>query len=169
MKEFTLVSRGFAWCDHISVQLFLEKKCDKLILHLPSRLNDKKNAFIDDTYGRRLNDWHRVFSSKLNINSIQEIGQAINTEGCRFFYDEYGMKTSSRMMIIESFFMIGFSDSNENEPTKGYTKYTWDRFQHKESNRIHVKLNPVIKKIQGNIPVLRSSNKKRTRKRKIEE
>lgn len=80
-----MVSGGAAWADHVAVRLFLEKTVPLLGLHLPAFVSrdgfvDQPNAENFGRSGRKAGEistgYHRDFSTRLNIDSLEELSRA---------------------------------------------------------------------------------------------
>lgn len=83
-KEPVLVSGGAAWADHVAVKLWADKKTERLELHLPSHFDTIIGKYIDNgkinstsNPGGISNYYHKNFSKICNIDSLQELSEAI--------------------------------------------------------------------------------------------
>lgn len=130
-SDIELVSGGSAWSDHLAILLFFEmyKEGIKLRLHLPCLFID--NEFESNTYGKTLNELHRQFSQKCEINSLLQIRQAIDLGAQVYNHNGFFRRNDE---IAETDFMIAFT-FGQNEPKPGGTADTWSKF--KSPNKIH--------------------------------
>jgi hypothetical protein len=78
-----LVSGGAAWADHVAVELFNRGIVPKLTLHLPApwqgdKYQDNGTRNFRTNPGGTANYYHRLFSSRMQRNTLGEIQTAIN-------------------------------------------------------------------------------------------
>lgn len=147
-----LVSGGAAWADHVAVHTWLEfQKELKLFLYLPCKWDAAKHQFLDTNVrdykqnpGGTSNYYHKLFSPKVNFNSLEEINTC------------YKLQQETRQVVIfdngKGFFdrniqvgkvdvLLAFTFNNANIPADGGTLHTWKYSTAAE--KIHFDLNKV--------------------------
>ena len=80
-KATSAVSGGAAYADHLAVRAYLDGRVDDLLLFLPAAWSSGR--FVPDprvTFnpGRTMNSYHKAFSDKVGIDSLSEIGRALD-------------------------------------------------------------------------------------------
>jgi hypothetical protein len=124
------VSGGAAWADHTAVSLYLKYDSGQfsLSLHLPAKLTT--NGFVEraDKYdtGRTSNYYHKLFSKKLEIDSIDELNCAINSGAKTTIGTDF--KARNTLVANESDILLAFTFGEGAELKDGGTKDTMDKF-----------------------------------------
>lgn len=138
-----LISGGAAWSDHIAVNLFLNSTFD-LTLHLPTDFKDGKYKDVSGfKCGDTANYYHKLFSEKLKINSLQQIDNAISN--LADVEITYGFKQRNTMIAMDSNILLAFTFGNGERLKEGGTKDTMDKF-----------LNRIGKREEGPLAILRA-------------
>jgi hypothetical protein len=137
-----LVSGGAAWADHLAVVMYLENNVAGLRLHLPAPWNNKKFDGYYGTSGGAANYYHKKFSSIVEINSLEQIQEAIN-KGAEITIEPmangYGaMFARNKKVADESTSMLAYTFGEGNVPDDGGTKVTWN--MSKITDKTHVPL-----------------------------
>jgi len=133
-EEIMLVSGGSAWCDHIAVTLFLQKKCSALLLYLPCTFDEKFDPTSNS--GAALNQYHTSFCATTTIDSFAQIkesrekGAILNTASKSFL-------ARNNLVANDLDYAIAFTMSKTKEPNEGGTAYTWKRIKCK---KVHIRL-----------------------------
>jgi hypothetical protein len=150
-KDFTLVSGGAAWADHIAVSLYNSDKVGFLRLHLPAPLVKRGKVWQYEggsgTSGSAANYYHKLYKEATGSDGLREIAHAIE-KGCNITYqpvsDGYGaMFARNNLVAAEAQAGLAYTFGTGKEPADGGTKYTWDRI---EGRRVHVDLNKLLEK-----------------------
>lgn len=91
------VSGGAAWADHIAVRLFNKQAISQLTLHLPAPFDPARHRFHETGSGdwrtdpgRVANYYHGLFSRRLEINSLAELGQALRNGAQHTLVEDIG-------------------------------------------------------------------------------
>lgn len=139
LKKFALVSGGAAWSDHVAVSLFLMEgaPCLELNLHLPCKFEN--DQFENSREGIIANELHRVFSKKIGHHSLKEIQEARSKAACQL-HTHSGFLASNTEIAQSADYLIAFSWSRVDAPTKGGTLDTWNKFGKGEKKRKHISL-----------------------------
>ena len=135
------VSGGAAFADHIAISLFNHKKIEKLFLHLPVEF-DIKYKETQDKYcpGRIANWYHKNFSKKCGIDSLQEIKLAIKN-GAEMLVTP-GFKERNTKVAFDSSILIALTFGAEAYIKNGGTQDTCKKFLDLgKENLIHINLN----------------------------
>lgn len=136
-KEVEIVSGGAALSDHVAVSLFLEGTINKIKLCLPCHFNQSRYVETN-SIGKNSNRYHDFFHRKTGINSLCEIQTAIDqgakTEVYSGFFDRNNKVAKSQYVLAfsledgnYSIWVPGEKSSIKSRPTKGGTKYTWNK------------------------------------------
>ena len=137
-----LISGGAAWADHLAVNLFLNNSEHlSLTLHLPCEFLNGK--YIESSKcGPISNHYHKKFSDKLGIDSLQQIESAINL-GCEKTVSNDSFFERNAKISVDSNILLAFTYGNEKELKDGGTKDTFEKFLHKKDRGIafHINLN----------------------------
>ncbi len=130
-NKIELISGGAAYCDHIAVKLFLKHPNSKLTLHFPCKWNTTNIEFFDTKVvdwktnpGGTANYYHKLFNKKCNINSFEDINNAIDL-GANII-DSYNGFHKRNIIVGICDYMIAFSFASGNEPSDGGTLFTWN-------------------------------------------
>lgn len=104
-KDFELISGGCAFADHLAVRAFNEGIATKLILSLPAEFSNK---YENSKFGKIANHHHDHFNKICNLNSFEEISQAINNGAevyfCKDFFDRNNVIIdNSNKLIVFTF------------------------------------------------------------------
>lgn len=78
--DYTLVSGGAAWADHLAVLLFLDGTAPKLTLHLPAEFRNGRfisRGFSNMDPARISTYYHSLFSKALGRDTLAEISAAV--------------------------------------------------------------------------------------------
>ena len=121
-SEVILVSGGAAWSDHIAVKLFNEGAYPNLELNFPTYFRDGK--FINNNTGNTSNMYHKVFSGVCDINSLEEISEAISNN-CSIRVGKGFLDRNN--YVADCDYMIAFTFNNGDIPAKGGTLDTWNK------------------------------------------
>lgn len=146
-KDYTLVSGGAAWGDHLAVALFLAKRVSKLHLHLPAPLGQGDS--FEGAYGSAgatTTMYHQRFTKATGICGIREIRQAIE-DGAKVTFQRAGPGMGAffaRNILVakEADAVLAYTWGTGKEPADGGTKHTWDQHIkfHPTGRRVHVPL-----------------------------
>jgi len=137
-----LVSGGAAWVDHVAVRLYLEKKVASLTLHLPCEWDTDLCKFREygggGGRGVSVNIHHKIMSAACGIDSLAEIGEVMKHKNVNvYIWDGFHQRNDK---VATADYMIAYTKGETYPPRGSNAKYTWDRFKHKESRRIHIRL-----------------------------
>lgn len=157
-----LVSGGASWADHLAVSLFLAGKAAELQLHFPCQfhIDEQENwmwskklsvpGFADSgernfisNPGGTLNYYHRLFSEKMQANTMAGIAQAIQKGGVMSVH--YPMRAGGSA-LHERNLAIGrnldrlyaFTWGEEKAPRDGGTGHCWSMSNSK--TKLHIPL-----------------------------
>lgn len=131
--NYTLVSGGAAWADHVAVRLYLEGFCENLTLHFPARWDKNKfdNASKD---GFMSNKYHTAFSARMKVDTLSEISQAIEKGAKVITYNGFFLRNKE---VAKSDVILAFSWAENESEISGGTGYTWSLAKGK---KIHIPL-----------------------------
>lgn len=73
-----LVSGGAAWADHLAVHAFLQGWVDGLRLYMPAPFTSGKFVGPSGSAASAANYYHDLFQAATGLNSLAEIGRAID-------------------------------------------------------------------------------------------
>lgn len=116
-----IISGGAAWADHVAVSLYLKDFVPNLKLHLPCAFISEECRFYSNNYGSTLNYYHRAFSSKVYINSLEEIGESIK-KGCKIQVSNGFFARNDK--VAQSDYLLAMTFGKENFVKKGGTSHT---------------------------------------------
>lgn len=133
-----LSSSGAAWCDHVAIAIYLDKRAlgATLTLHLPCDFVD--GEFFDN--GKRwsglhnpggiVNKQHAEFAAVLGRSTLAEINQAKSLGATLRIVEKGGFFACSQALIHECDELIAFGwagkdDEGNQRPSTPGTKYTW--------------------------------------------
>lgn len=143
-KDYTLVSGGAAWADHLAVELFLANKVSRLTLHLPAPFNTIHKNFEGIGLGSATaaNYYHERFRAATGIDSLRQIKEAIQHPRCIWTEQPRatgysGMFARNDLVAADAEACLAYTWGEGSEPEDGGTKYTWDRVK---GRRVHVSL-----------------------------
>lgn len=126
-----LVSGGAAIADHLAVNLYLSGDFPGLglTLHLPTEFKNGKfvETFLAYDTGQTANHYHRIFSSKFGLNSLDEIDAAIRA-GAKTTIGKNNFKARNTLVANDSDVLLAFTFGNGPELKDGGTKDTMDKF-----------------------------------------
>ncbi len=141
--KITLVSGGAAWSDHVAVDLFQSDYVKNAKLYLPTEWDaqNKKYHEADDMYdsGKTSNYYHKLFSTKVQRNTLQDIDSAIK-KGLVVNTNHKGFKTRNTQ-VAKSDYLIAFTWGSGSEPNDGGTLDTWNKSNSKF--KYHVNLSKI--------------------------
>ena len=155
-----LVSGGAAWAgefdlqklchfecklyfaDHIAVTLYLQEKAAALTLHVPAAWESTGDGyrFIDNRKpsqsnpGRVANKLHKTFGEKVNEETLRQIDSCKHLGATLQVHDGFKKRND---YVARSDYLIAFSWSDGEEPTKGGTMDTWSKCTGK---KLHIPL-----------------------------
>ncbi|KAL6041651.1 DprA-like DNA processing chain A [Balamuthia mandrillaris] len=147
-----LVSGGAAWADHVAVTLWNMGKClekrqpSKLTVYMPCPWDFKQQRYHDDgrvdwrsNPGGTSNYYHRLFSQKLQCNTLAGIHQAASS-GAVLDSSHKGLfqrntAVAANVDCLIAFTFLPFSD--------GGTKHTWDSCP-SSVRKVHVPLDTLL-------------------------
>jgi hypothetical protein len=123
-----LVSGGAAWADHVAVDLFHRRVCEKLSLHLPAEWDSEAGCYRENTdAGKTSNYYHHLFTTKTNgFSTMADIQEAI-AHGAHYDVSN-GFFTRNNLVARESDVLLAFTFGNGHVLKDGGTKNTWDAF-----------------------------------------
>ena len=127
-KDIELISGGSSYADHIAIHLYFRyhKNGINLTLHLPYK-------FINCSFTHNaLNNYHKIFSTKCGINSLQHIQIALNTGAKHYVHNGYHDRNN---YVGNTDYLIAFTFGRNGSLKPGGTKNTWDNSSCK--NKIH--------------------------------
>ena len=148
-----LISGGAAWADHLAVQLFNQGEVEKLDLYLPARWNtfayEEGTGYGTQNPGGTSNYYHRKFSERLGIESLEEIQAAI-VHGASIHFDKGGFFGRNNLVAQNSDSVLALTfgsrdyegawvDANAAGLKDGGTAHTWNQCRHHEYVR-HITL-----------------------------
>lgn len=135
-EELLLISGGAAYSDHLAVRFFNEfyDLKVKLLLHMPARFDKVNNKFVDNKDADIANHYHKLFSEKCNLNSLEEISLAYKNGMVDRIHD--GFFARNRLVALGQN-MIAFTFSSTGEPADGGTANTWKQCK---GNKLHIDL-----------------------------
>lgn len=125
-----LVSGGAAWCDHLAVRMFLDRKLNhRLTLQLPCKFGNRQfeeyEVYNGMNIGKVSNYYHKKFSTTVGINSLEEIDTAIHS-GCDV---EFGKGFFDRnLQIAKADQLIAFTYGSGAKLKDGGTSHTADNY-----------------------------------------
>jgi hypothetical protein len=137
-SKVTLISGGSSWIDHVAVQLFLTGEFAGLELYLPADFDFPLKKYDKSSYeGRRLNELHQKFSSKVGSNTLEELHQALfNPKTTMDVGDDFFIRNTK--IAINSDHLLAFTfNGNHDYPVKGGTMDTWSKFK---GEKVHLSL-----------------------------
>lgn len=127
-SSIELVSGGAAYADHIAVLLFLKyhKKGIRLTLHLPCKFGNNQFLESGSQYknARYANGYHRPFSKKCKINSLNDIHRAIQLGANIHVHKGFHSRND---YVAQTDHMVAFTFGVGQTLKPGGTKYTWDK------------------------------------------
>jgi DNA helicase II / ATP-dependent DNA helicase PcrA len=141
-KDYTLVSGGAAWADHLAVELFLAGNVKHLILHLPSMFNFRRFVGPSNSSASAANYYHEQFTKITGFDSRRQIEEALSKNGCTYTEQPsaagYGGMFARNVLVAQAVdACLAYTWGEGTEPTDGGTKYTWDRIT---GRKVHVDL-----------------------------
>jgi hypothetical protein len=146
-SSVALVSGGAAWSDHLAVMLFLNELLTdpyaSLTLHLPCKWDSKVKAAVDNgksdwklNPGRIMNNYHKVFSKRMDTFTLDEIETArLMGAVIKDDYDGFHQRNSQ---VAASDYLIAFTWGDGDTPKDGGTADTWRKSKSKW--KVHVPL-----------------------------
>lgn len=143
-EDIELWSGGSSGIDHICVILALKYKC-KVKLFLPSKFENE--SFYDNgeysytkNTGKQLNQLHKKFSQKVDINSLEQINTLIHQNNCEIkVYNGFHRRNDE---VAKADIILAITESDI--PDDGGTKYTWDKA--KNSDRHSYNIHKILSK-----------------------
>ncbi|MCK9556329.1 hypothetical protein M0R36_11060 [bacterium] len=139
-EEVILISGGAAWSDHIAVNLYLKNVCNSLILFLPCEFKNGKYEEGSDYKcpGNIANYYHKKFSDKIKISSLNQISEAIN-KGAAVNVNFNGFFARNLDIANKSDILLAFTNTEGNTPKKDSgTYHTWKNC--KSLLKIHISI-----------------------------
>lgn len=155
-ENITLVSGGAAWADHIAVYLALKNPAYGLELHMPAKWNATQQKYIETNQqfdsGGVANYYHRNFTAKTGINSLNQIHQAINNPKYTTKSNPAGFKARNTDVANSAQAMIALTFGNQATLKPGGTLDTWQKHTPKNTKGMwHIDLH-TFKTFQTKMP-----------------
>lgn len=131
-KNLTIhaISGGSAWTGHISVKLYIEKKIDRLTLHLPCKWDGKQCKFKETLdpkcTGKSANKYFKQFSDQMGRNMLEDIDIVIENKQSNIHIWDGFFKRNDKI-AEECDMMICFGIKGTVRPTSGGSLYTWNK------------------------------------------
>lgn len=142
----TLVSGGSAWIDHIAVKLFLTGEYAGLHLYTPCEWDCLRIQYSDsgiydwkENPGGTLNSYHRKFSIRAGIKSLEELDKVNCTPGFSCTVKN-GFHARNDLIAQNCDLLIALSWAKDDEPDDGGTLYTWKKAT-PAYGKVHISLN----------------------------
>lgn len=153
-KEYTLVSGGAAWADHLAVQLFLTlPNVTGLKLYLPSAFSKETRRFIgpQGSCASAANYYHEKFRGITGIESMREISHVHRMEGVHIACEPVapglgGFFARNKKVALAADAVLAYTWGIGKEPADGGTKNTWDQVV---GRKVHVSLDNLLKEVQN--------------------
>lgn len=128
-KEDVVISGGAAWADHVAISLFLMKKVNKLVLHLPAALDLEKQQFAGDSKspGGIANYYHRRFSLAMGGDenqSLKTLCSLVENPQVKMTVSA-GFHARNGLVARQSQLMLAFTFGEGDQPLDGGTSHTW--------------------------------------------
>lgn len=143
-KQIQLISGGAAWADHLAVSLFLTGRYGGLKLYCPAPFENgqfKDTGVVDwiRNPGGTLNYYHRLFSQKVGVSTLSQIGEAVSRGAvidfsCSSFHQRNGEVAKSEIVLAFTW--------GKDEPKSGGTGDTWKKIP-TTSSKFHVSLDSI--------------------------
>ena len=126
--------------------LFLQRKAAALTLHIPATWKSTGSGprFVDNgkpsqsNPGKVANKLHKTFSEKIDEDTFEQIESSRRLGGKLDVHDGFKKRNDH---IAKSQYLIAFSWSDGEEPTKGGTLDTWSKCT---GNKLHIPLSSVV-------------------------
>jgi len=124
VTEIELVSGGSSLSDHVAVRLFLMGVANRLTLYIPDDWDAEHKCFGDHHEGETLNILHKTFSSRIDVDTLDEIALAI-AKGATIKVVK-GFKNRN-MKIAQSTVLLAFTPEGGDTPITPGTLDTWNK------------------------------------------
>lgn len=126
-----VVSGGAAWADHLAVRLFLEGHAGALTLHLPAPM-DQEFLGPYKSAASAANFYHKMFSERIGINSLQDIADAASMPNCFGSFQPMqsgygGMFVRNAIVAREAEELLAYTFGEGDQPADGGTLDTWNK------------------------------------------
>lgn len=145
--QFSLVSGGAAWSDHLSISLYKayylkhhNEYCffDSLTLYLPAEFDTKNNKFVsigERSPGSTANYYHKLFSEKVGHDTLVSISELYDMPGVNIVVNNKGF-LARNLQVGDCDILIAFTFGEGNVPKDGGTSHTWNHSR--ATTKIHI-------------------------------
>jgi hypothetical protein len=132
VEDVQLQSGGAAWGDALSVSLYLNKKSNSLILHLPCAWDGKqyiKHQDATNSWAKKTADtanyYHRKFSAVIKHDSLKDIQSAYEL-GATLVQHSGGFFVRN-LEVGKCDVLLAYTFGSSSVPADGGTLHTWNQ------------------------------------------